>query len=92
MRHLEISHIETFQLIAMVQEQDIQIESEVNRLFPVFPELEQLRLLIVGGGELRSKNYCCIDNSPQTKIKVVGITVKEEIKKLSSLHSNAHRL
>ena len=29
-----------------------------------------------------------MNNSPQTKIKVVGITVKEEIKKLSSLHSN----
>ena len=73
----------------MVQEQDIQIESEANRLFPVFLKLEQLRLLIVGGGEVAlEKLIAVLNNSPQTKIKVVGITVKEEIKKLSSLHSN----
>lgn len=75
--------------MTMVQEQDIQIENEVNRLFPVFLKLEQLRLLIVGGGEVAlEKLIAVLNNSPQTKIKVVGISVKEEIKKLSTLHSN----
>src|SRR5258708_23535554 len=73
--------------MAMVQEQDIQIESEVNRLFPVFLKLEQLRLLIVGGGNVAlEKLIAVLNNSPQTKIKLVGITVNEEIQKLSTLH------
>src|SRR6267154_5448206 len=73
----------------MVQEQDIQIESEVNRLFPVFLKLEELSLLIVGGGEVAlEKLIAVLNNSPQTKIKLVGITVNEEIQKLSSLNTN----
>lgn len=72
----------------MAQEQDVLVESEVNRLFPVFLKLEELRLLIVGGGPVAlEKLVAVLNNSPKAKIKLVGITVNDEIQKLSKLHS-----
>src|SRR6267154_1625820 len=73
----------------MIPEQDVSIETEVNRLFPVFLKLEELSLLIVGGGAVAlEKLIAVLNNSPQTKIKLVGITVNEEIGKLASLNTN----
>src|ERR1043166_1550389 len=73
----------------MTQEQDVVIETEINRLFPVFLKLEELRLLLVGGGQVAlEKMVAVLSNSPQTKIKLVAVTVNDEIEKLSPLHSN----
>lgn len=62
---------------------------EVNNLFPVFLKLEQMRLLIVGGGNIGlEKLTTVLQNSPSTKIKLVGITINEEIKELAAVHKN----
>jgi siroheme synthase-like protein len=56
-----------------------------NNLFPVFIKLEQLRLLIVGGGNVGlEKLNAVLQNSPDTEIKLVAITIGEKIKELAA--------
>lgn len=60
-----------------------------NHLFPVFLKLEQLRLLIVGGGYIGlEKLSAVLQNAPQTAIRLVGITISDEIKALAHKHPN----
>lgn len=62
---------------------------ETNRLFPVFLKLENLSVLIIGGGKIGLEKLSAIlSNSPKTNIKLVSITINEEIKKLASNYSN----
>jgi hypothetical protein len=62
-----------------------EIVSTGNNLFPVFLKLETLKLLIVGGGNVAlEKLNAVINNSPLTKIKLVGITISEPIKNLAA--------
>jgi siroheme synthase-like protein len=57
---------------------------ETNRLFPVFLKLESLSVLIVGGGKIGLEKLTAIlSNAPQTKIKLVSITISEDIRNLS---------
>ena len=59
-------------------------KKEGNDLFPVFLKLENLRLLIVGGGKVGlEKLHAVIQNSPATKITLVATTVCTEIKSLA---------
>lgn len=63
------------------------ITKEANNLFPVFLKLEQMRLLIVGGGNIGlEKLTTVLQNSPSTKIRLVGKTINEEIVELASKH------
>jgi siroheme synthase-like protein len=60
-----------------------------NNLFPVFLKLEQLRLLIVGGGYVgHEKLSTVLQNSPTTSIRLVATSLSDEIKTLSESHSN----
>lgn len=60
-------------------------QKETNTLFPIFLKLEQMRLLIVGGGFVGlEKLNAVLTNSPNTKIKLVAISISDEIKKLAS--------
>jgi siroheme synthase-like protein len=62
---------------------------EENNLFPVFLKLEQMRILIVGGGNVAlEKLHAVLYNSPATKVKIVALSVNEEIKLLAKQHSN----
>jgi len=46
------------------------IAKETNRLFPVFLKLEQLRMLVVGGGAVSlEKLHAIVHNSPATRVK-----------------------
>lgn len=61
----------------------------VNKLFPVFLKLEDLRLLVIGGGNVAAeKLHAVLANSPATQVKLVGKTIKPEIRKLAEQHSN----
>jgi uncharacterized protein len=61
---------------------------ETNNLFPVFLKLENLRLLIVGGGPVGlEKLNAVIKNSPAAQINVVATSICQEIKELASRHT-----
>src|SRR5258706_3363511 len=65
------------------------IAKETNRLFPVFLKLEQLRLLVVGGGAVSlEKLHAIVHNSPATRVKLVAISISEEVKALAEKHQN----
>lgn len=64
--------------------QDIVVTKETNKLFPVFLKLEEMRLLIVGGGNVGlEKLNAVVHNSPATKIRLVALAISEEIKVLA---------
>jgi uncharacterized protein len=59
-------------------------DKETNRLFPVFLKLENLSVLIVGGGKVGLEKLSAIlSNSPETNIKIVSIIISEEVRKLA---------
>ncbi len=64
------------------------VESEAvdkNNLFPVFIKLENLRLLIVGGGYVgMEKLQAVLQNSPATEIRLVATMISDEIKALAA--------
>lgn len=60
-----------------------------NKLFPVFLKLEDLRLLIIGGGNVAlEKLNAVLSNSPATAVKLVGKEVQPAIKRLAEKHPN----
>lgn len=55
-----------------------------NNLFPVFFKLEELRLLIIGAGEIGYEKLCAVlTNSPNTRIRIVANYFKPEVEELS---------
>ena len=62
---------------------------ETNRLFPVFLKLESLSVLIVGGGKIGlEKLSALLSNAPITNIKLVSISISDEIRKLATDYPN----
>jgi siroheme synthase (precorrin-2 oxidase/ferrochelatase) len=60
-----------------------------NNLFPVFLKLEELRLLIVGAGEIGyEKLSTVLSNSPNTRIRIVANYFKPEVEELSFQYPN----
>jgi siroheme synthase-like protein len=69
------------------EEQIMSQVKDANNLFPVFLKLEQMRLLIVGGGNVGlEKLSTVLQNSPGTTIRLVGISISDEIKELAAKH------
>jgi siroheme synthase-like protein len=69
----------------------IEEKKEVNDLFPVFLKLEQLNVLIIGGGKVGlEKLHAVIHNSPVTRVTLVAEEVGPAIKTLAEHHSNIH--
>lgn len=65
------------------------IVKESNKLFPVFLKLEELQLLIVGGGNVGlEKLNAVLQNSPAAGIRLVAISITDEIKRLAVEHTN----
>jgi len=61
----------------------------MNNLFPIFLKLENLKLLIVGGGTIGlEKVSAVLRNSPGTDITLVAETVLPEIERLALNHPN----
>ena len=62
---------------------------ETNNLFPVFLKLEEMNLLIIGGGKVAlEKLNAVLNNSPKTNIRLVAITIDDSIKTLAASHKN----
>ncbi|MEO8710851.1 MAG: bifunctional precorrin-2 dehydrogenase/sirohydrochlorin ferrochelatase [Parafilimonas sp.] len=60
-----------------------------NNLFPIFLKLEELRLLIIGAGEIGfEKLNTVLSNSPNTRIRIVSNYFKPEVEELSFQYPN----
>lgn len=58
-----------------------------NTLFPIFLKIEQLKTLVVGGGNVGlEKVEALLRNSPDAEIQLVAPSIKEEIVALSEKH------
>ncbi|MEO7982742.1 MAG: bifunctional precorrin-2 dehydrogenase/sirohydrochlorin ferrochelatase [Bacteroidota bacterium] len=58
-----------------------------NPLYPVFLKLEQLRVLVVGGGHVaQEKLTSLLSNSPATVITIVAPVIRDEVRELVSAH------
>jgi uncharacterized protein len=58
-----------------------------NPLFPVFLKLEQLRLLIVGGGNVATEKLdAVLQNAPATNITIVATQFNDLILQLAAIH------
>ena len=61
--------------------------SEGNLLFPVFLKIDQLRLLVVGGGNVGlEKLEALLKNNPNATVTLVATTIKPEIYELTKEH------
>ncbi len=59
-----------------------------NNLFPIFLKLEQMNVLVVGGGNVGlEKLEAIFRNSPKTKVTLVAPLIKEEIIELQNKHT-----
>jgi siroheme synthase-like protein len=75
------------ELISAEQEQHQQGDS--NNLFPVFLKLEQLPVLIVGGGYVgHEKLTAVLQNSPKASVTLIATVISEEIKSLADKYTN----
>ena len=60
-----------------------------NNLFPIFLKLENLRMLIVGGGYVgKEKLEAVISNSPATAITLVATQICDAIKEIAKQYPN----
>src|SRR5271170_1176119 len=64
-----------------------------NNLFPVFVKLEELKMLIVGGGNVGlEKLQTVLQNSPSTDITLVAPEISPAIRELTARHQNIRLL
>ncbi len=74
---------------AAVAENQTELIEKGNSLFPVFLKLENLRLLIVGGGKVAlEKLNAVLQNSPGTQITMVAIEFNVPLRNVATHHSN----
>jgi siroheme synthase-like protein len=63
-------------------------DAGINTLFPVFFKLEQLRVLLIGGGNVAlEKLQAIVNNSPKTKVTVVAREVFDAFNEEAQKHS-----
>jgi len=66
-------------------------QNSANPLFPVFLQLNNLRLVVVGGGPVAlEKLTAVLNNSPLTDITLVADSVIDDIYVLQQQHANIH--
>ena len=67
----------------------IRTGQDTNTLFPVFLKLETLSVLVVGGGKVgHEKLFAILQNSPATSVKLVSISISEEVRNLAAGYDN----
>ena len=58
-----------------------------NNLYPVFLKLEELEVLIIGGGNIAlEKLGSILKSSPKTKVTIIAETINEKVKELSTFY------
>ena len=73
----------------VVEKQDDSLQATGNHLFPVFLKLEELRVLLVGAGNVGLEKLTAIlTNAPATPVLIVATAVSDEVIKLAAKHSN----
>ena len=66
----------------------MRVTNEQNELFPIFLKLNELEMLIVGGGKVAlEKLNAVLGNSPNTKITIVSKEISPEILKIATKYS-----
>jgi uncharacterized protein len=66
---------------------DTNIKDDINPLYPIFLKLHQLRVLLVGGGNVGfEKLTSVLSNSPDTAITIVAPIIRDEVKELVGKH------
>lgn len=67
----------------------MNIKNEGNGLFPIFIKIGELKTLLVGGGNVGlEKLEALLKNNPEAIVRLVSITIKDEIKELAAVHDN----
>ena len=62
---------------------------DTNKLFPIFLKLEELNVLVVGGGKIGlEKLNAIINNSPATPVTIVAGNISNKIKTLAQKYPN----
>jgi siroheme synthase-like protein len=91
--HMQNIGQETFEVAPAMggsaQKASLVKEKGINPLFPVFLKLEQMQVLLVGGGKVGlEKLQALLANSPATSIIAVSETASEEFIALAAAHGN----
>ena len=69
----------------------VKDNAAINTLFPVFLKLEQLRVLLVGGGNVAlEKLGAMIGNAPETPITLVATTITKQLREFSADYPKIH--
>ena len=77
------------ELIPGGHEQQPSSPDDANYLFPIFLKLEQLSLLIVGGGYVGNEKLTAVlQNSPKASVTLVATIISEEIVALAKDYPN----
>ncbi len=64
---------------------------ETNHLFPVFLKLEELRVLLIGAGNVGlEKLNAILNNAPATTVRVIAKEINAGFAQLASQHSNVN--
>jgi len=64
-------------------------EQDTNPLFPVFLKLDQLRLLIVGGGNIGyEKLQTVLHNAPQANVRLIASEISDAVIALAAYYPN----
>ena len=62
-------------------------EEKGNLLFPIFLKVDQIDILVVGGGNVGlEKLEALLKNNPRAKVTLVGTQIKKELKDLAASH------
>jgi siroheme synthase-like protein len=70
-----------------------QSAEEGNRLFPVFLKIDQLNILIIGGGNVGlEKLQGLLKNDAGARVRLIAKSIKQEIKQLAAAHPSVHLL
>src|SRR5215467_9779976 len=70
-----------------IQELPGVVHERKNRLNPIFLKLDQLETLLVGAGNVGlEKLQSLLSNSPEARITVVALEVKDEVRRIISEH------